>query len=84
MFDMDIYILGIKIIWQFGFHRNRDGRILALLIFDNPLIMQNARDKNNFSGKDVKIWIWLIRIGYFVDCSLIFFFIKIVTSCLNM
>lgn len=83
MLDMSIYILGLKIMWQFGFHRNCDGHILALLIFDNPLIMQDAKDKNNFNRKDVTIWRWLIRIGYLVDCSLIFFFIKIVLAYIN-
>lgn len=50
-------ILWVRILWQFRFHRKTDGRLILMLILDNPVIaMENESNDSSFDKKAVLIW----------------------------
>lgn len=50
-------ILWVRILWQFRFHRKTDGRLILMLLLDNPVIALGNENNTDFSNKkDVLIW----------------------------
>lgn len=77
-------ILWIRIIWQFRFHKNCDGKILAMMVIDNPMIDADANIKNTNKIKNNKTWILLKSIGYIIDIIIILvWIIPIVSNFIN-
>ena len=69
-------ILWLKILWQFGFHRNCDGHSLAMTILDDPLIdLDTSNLESNIKNKKLYIWKVLKVFGYMIDLLLIIFWL---------
>ena len=69
-------ILWLKILWQFGFHRNCDGHLLAMTILDDPLIdLDTSNLESNIKNKKLYIWKVLKVFGYMIDLLLIIFWL---------
>jgi len=66
-------VLWIRILWQFRFHKNCDGQLIAITIFDNPMIAIDARDKPNNSQnrKELVAWRGLSYCGYITNIVLL-------------
>lgn len=63
-----ISILWLRILWQFRFHKNCDGRLLIMTILDNPLADINEKNLDNtVYHKEIHIWKRLKIIGIIVD-----------------
>lgn len=75
--DIAIYILFLRILWQFRFHKNCDGKLIAMMLIDDPMIDLETRFK--LKNKKTKNIVWLLfkSIGYFVE--IILFLILIYT-----
>jgi|AKZA01.1.fsa_nt_gi hypothetical protein len=68
-------ILWSQIIWQFQFHRNCDGHLIALMAIDDPFIHINAFNQDVEKTKYTSIWKLLSVLGYIVSAILILFWI---------
>lgn len=66
-------LLLYRIIWQFQFYKNCDGRLLAMNILDNPFIHIDVRNKKIENSREIIIWKKLINVGYCVKGILILF-----------
>lgn len=45
------------LLWQFRFHRKTDGRLIRMLLLDNPVIALKNENNADFSNKkDILIW----------------------------
>lgn len=76
MITIAISILGLRIMWQFRFHKNCDGKIIAMMILDNPFIEEDyKRERTNLTAQEIKIWRYLRTIGYIVEFCILFFWI---------
>lgn len=60
----------MRILWQFRFHRNCDGRILATFAFDQPAIAELVREKE-LDKRLATVWISLVVLGFAVDLLLV-------------
>jgi len=74
MFTTSSVVLLYKIIWQFQFYKNCDGRLIALSILDNPFLHIDALDKNA-KNKDINCWRKLTFLGYFIKIILVLFWV---------
>lgn len=72
MVSVAITILSLRIIWQFRFHKNCDGQLIALSILDNPML---AIEQTDIEDNDIRIWKFLKTIGYFVDIYIVIFWV---------
>lgn len=70
-------VLWLRIIWQFRFHKNCDGKIMAMMIIDNPMIDIDASDSKNWNSKDKEFtnWIKLKNVGSIVEATILVFWI---------
>ena len=67
-------ILWVRILWQFRFHRNTDGRLILMLLLDNPVIaLGNESDADFTYKKDILIWKVFQVIGVLVEIAVVFF-----------
>lgn len=52
------------LLWQFRFHRKTDGRLILMLLLDNPVIALKNENNADFSNKkDILIWKVFQKIG---------------------
>lgn len=71
-------ILWIRILWQFRFHKNCDGQLIAMTILDNPMVdidANNVENNNTLKDKDIQLWRRLKKIGYLIDLILLMFWV---------
>ena len=67
-------ILWVRILWQFRFHRKTDGRLILMLLLDNPVIaLGNENDADFTYEKDVLIWKVFQVIGVLVEIAVVVF-----------
>lgn len=67
-------ILWIRILWQFRFHRKTDGRLILMLLLDNPVIaLENENDAAFTYKKDVLIWKVFRVVGVLVEIAIVVF-----------
>lgn len=63
-------ILWVRILWQFRFNRKSDGRLMAMVALDNPII--SIDDNDEFvSKKEIFIWKLLTGIGAAVEVIIV-------------
>ncbi len=63
-------ILWVRILWQFRFNRNSDGRLIAMMSLDNPIISESVDDP--FVKKsEVITWKILNGIGIIVEIIIV-------------
>jgi len=60
------YLLWVRVFWQFRFHKNSDGRLIAMNLIDNPLIEEDSKDEQK-NNNDVVLWKKLKIIGYLIE-----------------
>lgn len=72
MITIAISILWLRIIWQFRFHKNCDGQLIILSVFDNPMLIVPEENK---SKKEIRLWISLKMIGYIVELFIIIYWL---------
>ncbi|WP_100332622.1 hypothetical protein [Bacillus xiapuensis] len=72
MLTAAISILWLRIIWQFRFHKNCDGQLIALSVLDNPML---ALEQTDEADKDVQTWRKLKIIGYLVDAIIVVYWL---------
>lgn len=80
-------ILFLRILWQFRFHKKSDGRLIVMILLDNPTIrMDNEKDSDFFDRKDILVWKICNVVGIGVDILVfIFWIIPLVFSiCSNI
>lgn len=67
-------ILWVRILWQFRFHRKTDGRLILMLLLDNPVIALGNENDTDFSDKkDVLIWKVFQVVGVLVEIAVVGF-----------
>jgi len=79
-------ILWMRILWQFGFHRNCDGQLIAMTVLDNPMVAidSNYINSNDEKNKDIQIWKKLKIIGCVIDMILfLFWLVPFIISIVN-
>ncbi|WP_017471377.1 hypothetical protein [Amphibacillus jilinensis] len=67
-----ISIQWLRITWQFRFHKNCDGQLMALSILDNPTV---AIEKTDHSIRDVRMWRRFEIIGHLVNLFIFIYWI---------
>jgi hypothetical protein len=70
-------VMWLRIIWQFRFNKSCDGKIVAMMIIDNPMIdidASNPKNKNSKS-KEFKSWMRLKVVGFIVEAIILAFWI---------
>lgn len=67
-------ILWVRILWQFRFHRKTDGRLILMILLDNPVIALENENNADFSyKKDVLIWKVFQVVGVLVEIAVVLF-----------
>lgn len=80
-------ILWVRILWQFRFHRKTDGRLILMLLLDNPVIELGKENDADFTYKnDILIWKVFQVIGVIAGiAAVVFWGIPFVLSiCSNL
>ncbi len=69
-------ILWLKIIWQFRFHKNCDGSLMAIMLLDNPMLNVKNSSSDIFSCKNERhIWYILKAVGILIDIVIFMFWL---------
>lgn len=71
-----VAVLVMRIVWQARFHRTSDGRHIAKMLLDNPLIKQDARSawvnrRTDNTPTSVRLWAGLIAVGFAAEATLL-------------
>ena len=62
------------LLWQFRFHRKTDGRLILMLLLDNPVIALKNETNADFSNKkDILIWKVFQKIGVLDGIAVVIF-----------
>ena len=64
-------ILWVRILWQFRFNRKSDGRLMAMVALDNPIIPIDDNDEF-VSKEEIFIWKLLKGIGVAIEVIIVF------------
>lgn len=67
-------IMYIRILWQFRFHKNCDGKYIAMSFLDNPVIDIDSKCID-YVAKDALLWKKLEKIGCILEVILILFWL---------
>ncbi|MDK2802852.1 MAG: hypothetical protein KFW09_05720 [Oscillospiraceae bacterium] len=78
--DSAIYVLVLRILWQFRFHKNCDGKLIAMMIIDDPMIDLETSFKLKHKELKNNIWLILKIVGYIVG---IIIFIILIYPVIN-
>lgn len=69
-------IMLLRIVWQFGCHRQTDGKYFVMMLLDNPMIdIDYKNNKELLTEKERYIWSTIIVLGVIVDTYLMVFWI---------
>lgn len=74
--NTSIAILYLRILWEFRFNKNCDGKIIARMLIDNPMIDEDLKNNpQNLKSKELKNWYILKAIGFVIEIIIIFLWI---------
>lgn len=68
-------ILWLRILWQFRVHKKSDGRLIIMVILDNPMIPVRNEQNSDFSKKEIFIWRVFNIFGICIDLIIFLFWI---------
>lgn len=69
-------ILFLRIIWQFRFHRNTDGKLFIMMLLDNPFLYYDYKNnKESLNTKELIICRITLIIGWLIDLYLLFLWV---------